>query len=105
MGNVNQMQNVCFKISTGRSLFALGYTVSVINNNEEETCAVAAKPTSKGLHENTIVSLTCKQPLVGQYLKISRAHSVISSLDGSNSLILCEVIVWGVIATYIRQGM
>ena len=105
MGNVNQMKNVCFKILTGRSYFALGYTVSVVNNNEEATCAVAEKPTSNGFQGNTIVSLTCKQPLVGQYLKISRAHSIISSLDNSNSLILCEVIVWGVIATYIRQGM
>ena len=77
------------------------------NNNTEQICATAEMPTYMPPKGSTIVSLTCVQPLVGQYLRISRAQSVIDSLqDGKlNSLILCEVIVWGVIATYIRQGM
>ena len=98
---------VCLNIFTGNTVFSLGYTASVGNNNMEQICATAEKPTPRPPRGSTIVSLTCVQPLVGQYLKISRAQSVIDSLtiDKMNSLILCEVIVWGVIATYIRQGM
>ena len=98
---------VCFNIFTGNPLFSLGYTASVSNNNIEQICATAEMPKSRPPNGNTIVSLTCVQPLVGQYLRISRAQSVIDSLQETkwNSLILCEVIVWGVIATYIRQGM
>ena len=97
---------VCLNIFTGNPVFSLGYTASVSNNNIEQICATAEIPTSRPSKGSTIVSLTCVQPLVGQYLTISRAQSVIDSLqaDKGNSLILCEVIVWGVIATYIRQG-
>ena len=77
------------------------------NNNIEQICAIAEIPTSRPPRGNTAVSLTCVQPLVGQYLRISRIQSVIDSFQEGkqNSLILCEAIVWGVIATYIRQGM
>ena len=98
---------VCLNIFTGNPFFSLGYIASVGNNNSEQICATAEKPTKIPPKGSTIVSLTCVQPLVGQYLRISRAQSVIDSLqaDKWNSLILCEMIVWGVIATYIRQGM
>ena len=98
---------VCLNIFTGNPVFSLGYTASVGYNNIEQMCATAEKPTSRPPQGSTIVSLTCVQPLVGQYLRISRAQSVIDLFQENkwNSLILCEVIVWGVIATYIRQGM
>ena len=103
----NQIKCVCLNTFAGNPVFSLGYTASVGYNNREQMCATAKKPTSKPLKGSTIVSLSCVQPLVGQYLRISRAQSVIDSFqeDKQNSLILCEVIVWGVIATYIRQGM
>ena len=98
---------VCLNFFTGNSVLSLAYTASVGNNNTEQICATAEMPTSRPPNGNTIVSLTCVQPLVGQYLRISRAQSVIDLLQEKkhNNLILCEVIVWGVIATYIRQGM
>ena len=75
-------------------------TVSVESNANGDICGTA--PTAGG----NIVSLRCGQPLVGQYLKISRAQGIITAELGSrqNYLILCEVIVWGVSASYIKLG-
>ena len=75
-------------------------TVSVDSNIYGDICATAPKT-----GDNT-VSLRCGQPLVGQYLTISRALGTITAANGNNQnyLILCEVIIWGVSASYIKLG-
>ena len=79
--------------------FALGYTVSVGNNNHEEICARAPKTGN-----DSKITLACERPLVGQYLKISRSISQVYISIGGNNLLLCEVIIWGVSASYIKLG-
>ena len=81
---------------TGSPALSLGYIVKV--GNKEETCATAP------VTGNNSVNLTCGQPLVGQYLELSRKEGLVDS-NGGNYLILCEVIVWGVRVSYIKLGM
>ena len=80
--------------------YALGYSVFVSLNPHEDgasqLCAVASTTV------RSTVQLTCRKPLVGQYLKITRENSVYNNMD--NYLVLCEVEVWGQPTSYIKTG-
>ena len=96
---MNSNTDIVLPLSLEDMRYALGYSVFVSLNPHDDSklCAVASTTGS-----NNIVQLTCHKPLVGQYLKISRANSVYGKMH--NYLVLCEVEVWGQPTSYIKTG-
>ena len=81
---------------TGQTSLALGFEVWIINNTGDSGILCATAPKSG----TNLLSFTCQNsPLIGRYLNITRTRNY-----KENYLVLCEVVVWGTIATYIPTG-